>query len=127
MNMKTRIELYSSLIIQLLVFQSAMADIKRLSGAQNRKRRAERQKVETKQKGSFLKYLCTSHTYEEGPELDNQNEADNEAEDMSISEELESQNETHGRHQENISEVKTSLVYVLTMATLLLGQDLMTK
>ena len=48
-----------------------MAERKRLSGAQYRKRRAEKQKDETKQ-GSFLKYLCTPHRDEDGPELNNQ-------------------------------------------------------
>jgi hypothetical protein len=58
-----------------------MAEIKRLSGAQYRKRRAEHDKYVTKQGDSLLKYLCTPHRDTDGPEeLNNQAEADKEAE-----------------------------------------------
>ena len=102
-----------------------MAERKRLSGAQYRKRRAEKQKDETKQEDSFLKYICTPHRNEDGPELNNQNEA----EKISVSEEFEPQNQMHGRtKKQNLKDIyhaKIQLVYVLTMAILLLGPNLM--
>ena len=87
-----------------------MAERKRLSGAQYRKRRAEQDKYVRKQGDSLLKYLCTPHRDTGGPEeLNNQAEAeaDNEAEksdEMTVSEEFEPQNEMHSTHQETKSE-----------------------
>uniref|UniRef100_A0A0B7BKV8 Uncharacterized protein n=1 Tax=Arion vulgaris TaxID=1028688 RepID=A0A0B7BKV8_9EUPU len=76
-----------------------MAERKRLSGAQYRKRRAENEKDVTKQGDSLLKYLCTPHRDEGSPEeLNNQAEADKEAkesDEMTVSEEFEPQNEMH--------------------------------
>ena len=90
------------------IFQSSMAERKRLSGAQYRKRRVENEKYVTKQGGSLLQYLRTPHRDEDGPEeLHNQAEADKEAEEseeMTVSEEFEPQNEMHGTHQETKSE-----------------------
>ena len=67
-----------------------MADRKRLSGAQYRKRWAENEKYVTKQGDAWLKYLRTPHRDEDGPEeLNNQAEANREAEDseeMTVSE-----------------------------------------
>ena len=60
-----------------------MAERKRLSGAQYRKRRAEHDKYVTKQGDSLLKYICTMHRDADGPEeLNNQAEADKEAEEI---------------------------------------------
>ena len=81
-----------------------MAERKRLSGAQYRKLKAKKLDETKKQEGYFLKYLCTPRRDDDDPELNNQTEADKEEEEITVSEEFEPQNETHGPEDITISE-----------------------
>ena len=111
---------------------AVLAKRKRLSGAQYSKRRAEKQKDETKQEGSFLKYLSTPHREEDGPELNNQTDADNEAEERrkyqfqkSLNHKIKCTVCTKKQNLKDIYHGKISLVYMLTMVIMLLGPNLM--
>ncbi|XP_065654529.1 zinc finger MYM-type protein 5-like [Hydra vulgaris] len=79
-----------------------MAERKKLSGAQYRKRRAANEGFKTKQAGSLLKYLCSPQRNENvTDELKNQVEADREADEMTVSEEFELHNVIHVAHKES--------------------------
>ncbi|XP_065667774.1 zinc finger MYM-type protein 5-like [Hydra vulgaris] len=79
-----------------------MAERKKLSGAQYRKRRAANEGSIIKQAGSLLKYLSSPQKNENGTyELKNQVEADREADKMTVSEEFEVHNAIHVANKES--------------------------